>query len=104
MDTAATIKAVVGALSPIVCSLLLLLIVVTQTRVTDAVTCAPTELSSCASVIVSSTPPSKLCYTKIREQKPCLCQYLKNPTLKRFVNSPNAKKVASTCGTPFPSC
>ncbi|KAI4319212.1 hypothetical protein MLD38_032839 [Melastoma candidum] len=98
---------VVGASSPVViCSslFLLLLLLTTQAPVSEAVTCAPTELSSCASAIVSSTPPSKLCCTKIREQKPCLCQYLKNPTLKRFVSSPNAKKVASTCGTPFPSC
>ncbi|KAI3407869.1 AAI domain-containing protein [Psidium guajava] len=88
--------------SIVVCSLLLLLLA--EAQITMAVNCKPTELSSCANSIVSSTPPSGLCCTKIKEQKPCLCQYLKNPSLKKFVNSPNARKVASTCGTPFPKC
>ncbi|KAJ6868508.1 hypothetical protein NC651_033551 [Populus alba x Populus x berolinensis] len=70
----------------------------------SAVTCSPAQLSSCVSAITSSTPPSKLCCSKIKEQKPCLCQYLKNPNLQKFINTPNARKVASTCGTPFPKC
>ncbi|CAI0547813.1 unnamed protein product [Linum tenue] len=72
--------------------------------VAAAVTCSPLQLSSCVSAIRSSTPPSKLCCTKIKEQRPCLCQYMKNPALKPYVNTPNARKVASTCGTPFPKC
>ncbi|CAI9096138.1 OLC1v1032219C1 [Oldenlandia corymbosa var. corymbosa] len=69
-----------------------------------AVTCSPLQLSSCASAIVSSTPPSALCCSKIKEQRPCLCSYLKNPNLRKFISSPNARKVAKTCGTPFPRC
>ncbi|CAI0450723.1 unnamed protein product [Linum tenue] len=69
-----------------------------------AVTCSPVQLSSCVSAIRSATPPSKLCCAKIKEQRPCLCQYMKNPALKPYVNTPNARKVASTCGTPFPKC
>ncbi|KAB2064909.1 hypothetical protein ERO13_A09G049400v2 [Gossypium hirsutum] len=72
--------------------------------VSTAVTCSPTQLSSCVSAITSSSPPSQLCCSKIKEQKPCLCQYLKNPNLKKFINTGNARKVASTCGTPFPKC
>ncbi|GAB4861013.1 hypothetical protein Ancab_036174 [Ancistrocladus abbreviatus] len=69
-----------------------------------AVTCSPAQLSSCANAIMSSNvQPSKLCCAKIKEQEPCLCQYLKNPSLSKFVNTPNARKVASTCGTPFPN-
>ncbi|XP_057446992.1 non-specific lipid-transfer protein 2-like [Lotus japonicus] len=68
------------------------------------VTCSPVQLSSCVSAITSSTPPTNLCCSKIKEQKPCLCQYLKNPYLRKFVSSPNARKVANTCGTPFPRC
>uniref|UniRef100_A0A7N0U8E9 Bifunctional inhibitor/plant lipid transfer protein/seed storage helical domain-containing protein n=1 Tax=Kalanchoe fedtschenkoi TaxID=63787 RepID=A0A7N0U8E9_KALFE len=71
---------------------------------TAAVTCSPVELSSCVSAITSSTPPTRLCCAKIKEQRPCLCQYLKNPTLKKFVNTPNARRVARTCGTPYPRC
>ncbi|CAN1133207.1 Non-specific lipid-transfer protein 2 [Linum perenne] len=54
------------------------------------------QLSSCASAISSSTPPSRLCCKKIK--------YLKNPALRAYINTPNARKVASTCGTPFPNC
>ncbi|XP_042502319.1 non-specific lipid-transfer protein 2-like [Macadamia integrifolia] len=85
-----------------VCVMLVLLLA--EAHVSMAVTCKPTELASCASAIMSATPPSKLCCSKIKEQKPCLCSYLKNPNLKKFVSSPNARKVANTCGTPFPNC
>ncbi|KAJ7970345.1 non-specific lipid-transfer protein 2-like [Quillaja saponaria] len=84
------------------CTLVVLLLSAIQVSV--AVTCSPLQLSSCAGAITSSTPPSKLCCAKIKEQKPCLCQYLKNPNLKKFVDSPNARKVASTCRAPFPKC
>ncbi|KAF8025225.1 hypothetical protein BT93_F2156 [Corymbia citriodora subsp. variegata] len=87
------------------CALLaVLLLVQGGVTVEAAVTCRPIELSACVSAITSSTPPTTLCCSKIKEQKPCLCQYLQNPNLKKFVNSPNARKVASTCGTPFPKC
>ncbi|KAK2451541.1 hypothetical protein P8452_14669 [Trifolium repens] len=84
------------------CTFLLLLLV--NVQVSMAVTCSPVQLSSCVSAITSSTPPSRLCCSKIKEQRPCLCQYLKNPNLRKFVNSPNARKVANNCGTPFPNC
>uniref|UniRef100_A0A7C9DA74 Bifunctional inhibitor/plant lipid transfer protein/seed storage helical domain-containing protein n=1 Tax=Opuntia streptacantha TaxID=393608 RepID=A0A7C9DA74_OPUST len=73
-------------------------------EVAEGVTCSPVQLSSCASAITSTSPPSSLCCSKIKEQKPCLCQYMRNPTLKKFVNTPNARRVARTCGTPFPRC
>ncbi|GLT66465.1 hypothetical protein SLA2020_388290 [Shorea laevis] len=85
-----------------VCALLVLLLA--KAEVTMAVTCNPTQLSPCVSAITSASAPSTVCCSKIKEQKPCLCQYLKNPNLKKFVNSPNARKVANTCGTPFPKC
>ncbi|KAE8662085.1 Non-specific lipid-transfer protein 2 [Hibiscus syriacus] len=80
------------------------LLLLTEAELSTAVTCNPTQLSPCVGAITSSSPPSKLCCSKIKEQKPCLCQYLRNPNLKKFVNTPNARKVASTCGTPFPKC
>ncbi|KAL5161260.1 putative non-specific lipid-transfer protein AKCS9 [Glycine soja] len=81
---------------------LVVLLFVAEVQVSKAVTCSPVQLSACVSAITSSTPPSNLCCSKIKEQKPCLCQYLKNPNLKKFVDSPNARRVANTCGTPFP--
>ncbi|KAH1086151.1 hypothetical protein AAZX31_07G091900 [Glycine max] len=83
---------------------LVVLLFVAEVQVSKAVTCSPVQLSACVSAITSSTPPSNLCCSKIKEQKPCLCQYLKNPNLKKFVDSPNARRVANTCGTPFPRC
>ncbi|BFG17112.1 non-specific lipid-transfer protein 2 [Prunus yedoensis var. nudiflora] len=71
---------------------------------TAAVTCSPLELAPCATAITSSSPPSAICCGKLKEQRPCLCKYVKDPNLQKLVNSPNAKKVASTCGSPFPSC
>ncbi|KAK7853846.1 non-specific lipid-transfer protein 2 [Quercus suber] len=53
---------------------------------------------------MTSTPPSSLCCHNVREQRPCLCEYLKDPNLKQYINSPNARKVASTCGVSFPNC
>ncbi|KAI4324666.1 hypothetical protein MLD38_030133 [Melastoma candidum] len=87
-----------------VCVIAVTLLILGGPRVVSAQTCNPLQLSSCASAIMSSTPPSTLCCSKIKEQEPCLCQYMKNPSLKRFISSPNAKKVAAICGTLFPSC
>lgn len=75
-----------------------------EAPVAEAATCSPTELSPCIAAITSSSPPSSLCCSKLRQQKSCLCGYLKDPNLKQYVNSPNARKVASTCGVPFPNC
>ncbi|GMP59627.1 hypothetical protein CsSME_00022843 [Camellia sinensis var. sinensis] len=87
-----------------VCSVLVLILLAYEAQVSMAVTCNLTELNSCVGAITSGTPPSKLCCSKIKEQKPCLCQYVKNPNLKKYITSPNARKVATTCGVPIPKC
>ncbi|KAK1299032.1 hypothetical protein QJS10_CPB14g00440 [Acorus calamus] len=69
-----------------------------------SVTCNPTELSPCLNAILYGSAPSGACCGKLREQKPCLCQYAKNPSYKGFVGSNNARKVSSTCGVPIPNC
>ncbi|CAL0318169.1 unnamed protein product [Lupinus luteus] len=46
------------------------------------------QLSPCVSTITSSSAPSNLCCSKIKEQKPCLCQYLQNPNLKSLLTLP----------------
>ncbi|KAJ8769831.1 hypothetical protein K2173_008239 [Erythroxylum novogranatense] len=84
------------------CVVMVLLLGKTQESV--AVTCNPMELSPCANAMTSSNPPTPACCTKLKQQRPCLCNYLKNPNLQRLVNSPNARKVANTCGSPFPNC
>ncbi|MBA0879797.1 hypothetical protein Goshw_027858 [Gossypium schwendimanii] len=75
-----------------------------ESRTAEAVTCNPGELAPCSPALTSSTPPSSACCSKLKAQQPCLCGYIKNPSLKQYVNSPNAKKVASTCGVPYPKC
>ncbi|KAK8517728.1 hypothetical protein V6N13_127885 [Hibiscus sabdariffa] len=75
-----------------------------ETRTVEAVTCDVSELSPCMAAITSPIPPSTTCCSKLKEQKPCFCQYLKNPTIKQFVDTPKAKKIASTCGVEYPRC
>ncbi|KMT18595.1 hypothetical protein BVRB_2g027260 [Beta vulgaris subsp. vulgaris] len=68
-----------------------------ETPTTEAVTCSAVQLSPCAPAIMSNQTPTSACCAKLREQKPCLCGYYKNPTLRPYINSPGAKRVASTC-------
>ncbi|KAF8378670.1 hypothetical protein HHK36_030019 [Tetracentron sinense] len=82
----------------------ILVLLLSEARVSLAVTCNALELSSCLSAITSGGAPSGTCCNKLREQRPCLCQYLKDPNLKQYVSSPNARKVASTCGVAIPNC
>ncbi|KAF9619963.1 hypothetical protein IFM89_010579 [Coptis chinensis] len=69
-----------------------------------AATCDATQLSPCLGAITSGSPPSPACCTRLKSQRSCLCQYLKNPNLSRFVNTPNARRVGSRCGVPYPRC
>ncbi|XP_022895426.1 non-specific lipid-transfer protein 2-like [Olea europaea var. sylvestris] len=89
------------------CAVLYLVAVVLllgELHVNEAVTCNASELNPCATAIASGLPPSAACCSKLWEQQPCLCGYLKDPALKQYVNSPNARKVVSSCGVPTPSC
>ncbi|CAJ2630663.1 unnamed protein product [Trifolium pratense] len=83
---------------------IVLTLLLAKTELSMGVTCNALQLIACANAITSSNPPSAICCSKLKEQKPCLCQYLKDPNLKKLVNSPNAIKVADTCGSPFPIC
>ncbi|KAL9255424.1 Non-specific lipid-transfer protein 2-like protein [Drosera capensis] len=60
--------------------------------------CDPMQLSPCATPILQSSPPSLECCNKLKEQRPCLCRYMKDPSLKPYVNSPGARKVTDCCG------
>ncbi|KAJ1442568.1 Non-specific lipid-transfer protein type 2 [Sesbania bispinosa] len=91
----------VGAIALV---LLVAVVVLEVSPMAEAVTCSPVQLSPCLGAITSSSPPSSTCCQKVREQKPCLCGYLKNPSLRQYVNSPGARRVATSCGVPFPTC
>ncbi|OMP04713.1 hypothetical protein COLO4_09369 [Corchorus olitorius] len=75
-----------------------------ETHTAEAATCSLTELTPCAPAYVSGSPPSTQCCTKLKEQEPCFCEYLKDPSLKQYINNPNAKRIASTCGVTYPNC
>ncbi|KAK9106679.1 hypothetical protein Syun_022690 [Stephania yunnanensis] len=81
-----------------------LLVMSTNVPTSSAVTCNVLELAPCLPAMTSPAQPSGDCCAKLREQKPCLCQYKKDPTLRGYVDSPNARRVASTCGVAFPTC
>jgi len=89
----------------VVCAVVLLaLVLIDVGPVAQAATCVATELSPCAAAITSGGAPSSACCQKLKQQKPCLCGYFKDPTLKQYVNSPNARKVLSSCGVSVPRC
>ncbi|XP_050387343.1 LOW QUALITY PROTEIN: non-specific lipid-transfer protein 2-like [Argentina anserina] len=72
----------------------------------DASSCSPMELSPCLDPIQFGSKPSSICCQKLKEQVPCLCgySYIKNPAFKPYVTGPNAQKLSSNCGVPFPRC
>ncbi|XP_018490929.1 non-specific lipid-transfer protein 2 [Raphanus sativus] len=81
-----------------------LLVTVEKLPVAEGVTCSVTELSPCLAAFMSSSSPSASCCAKLREQKPCLCGYMRNPSLRQYVSSPNAKKVSNDCKVASPNC
>ncbi|KAK7344616.1 hypothetical protein VNO77_14433 [Canavalia gladiata] len=62
------------------------------TEVSMAVMCNTLQLSACANAITSSNLSTPVCCSKMKDQRSCLCQYLKDPNIKRLVNFPNARK------------
>ncbi|KAI8534457.1 hypothetical protein RHMOL_Rhmol10G0091100 [Rhododendron molle] len=93
-----------GSCASLLCALVVVLVVLEEAWVTEAVTCNALELGPCLGAFTSSQAPSAACCNKLREQRPCLCGYIKNPSYSKYVNSPNGRRVASTCGVPYPSC
>ncbi|XP_010450960.1 PREDICTED: non-specific lipid-transfer protein 2-like [Camelina sativa] len=65
--------------------------------------CSAMGLSSCLPAMTSGHAPSTDCCTKLKEQKTCLCSYIKNPLCGSYVRSPNAHKTLEACGVPYTS-
>ncbi|KVI00161.1 Bifunctional inhibitor/plant lipid transfer protein/seed storage helical domain-containing protein [Cynara cardunculus var. scolymus] len=82
----------------------MMIVLLSSTQKANAATCNPQDLLPCAGFLSSGAPPSKACCGKLKAQQPCFCGYVKNPSLKQYINSPNAKKVASACGVSIPKC
>ncbi|GMI74622.1 Tracheary Element Differentiation-related 4 [Hibiscus trionum] len=75
-----------------------------ETCTAEAAICDPQQLSPCISALTSRAAPSTACCGRLNEQRPCLCGYIRNPTLKQFVGNPNTRRIASTCRVPYPRC
>ncbi|GLJ09301.1 hypothetical protein SUGI_0105870 [Cryptomeria japonica] len=90
----------------VLCAIVVLLL--HSSDVARAVTCNPMALSPCASAMFGpSNPkpkPSSDCCNKLKLQQSCMCQYAKDKNLSKYINTPDAKRVASTCNVPFPKC
>ncbi|CAK8542646.1 unnamed protein product [Lathyrus sativus] len=84
--------------------ILALVLMVELVSIAEAANCNPVQLSPCLPAIMSNTKPSLGCCTRLNDQKPCLCQYVRNPNLKEYVNSPGARNVANSCGVTIPNC
>ncbi|KAL4573362.1 hypothetical protein LXL04_020165 [Taraxacum kok-saghyz] len=84
------------------CVAAILVMLLAGSQETTAVTCMVTELAACATAFSSPSPPSQQCCRKLKEQRPCLCQYMKNPSLRSYVASPKAKTIAISCAVPTP--
>ncbi|KAL6521539.1 hypothetical protein OROGR_018108 [Orobanche gracilis] len=86
------------------CMVVMVVVLVADVHETEAVTCNLYDLYLCLPVITISQPPSPECCSKLTEQVPCYCTYIKDPTIKPYLDSPIAKKVAETCGLTLPTC
>nr|GMC69539.1 non-specific lipid-transfer protein 2-like [Ipomoea batatas] len=86
---------------PFIFAVLMLLLAEAQF---SSAACDVQPLTPCLSALTSNTNPSQLCCQRLNQQKPCFCQYLKNPSLKMYLNSPAAKKAAKTCNVSIPKC
>uniref|UniRef100_A0A2P2KVB0 Non-specific lipid-transfer protein 2 n=1 Tax=Rhizophora mucronata TaxID=61149 RepID=A0A2P2KVB0_RHIMU len=84
---------------------MMLVMVLIEARVSQAATCNPSLLMRpCLEAFSSPTPPSSLCCSRLNEQKPCYCGYLKDPNFSGYVSSPGGKRVVAACKVPLPKC
>ncbi|KAL8193749.1 hypothetical protein R6Q57_026441 [Mikania cordata] len=66
--------------------------------------CDPKQLVPCLRPIMSGIPPPLICCSKLKEQKSCLCRYIKDPKFAKYVKAPGAKKVMKICNVHVRKC
>ncbi|KAL0332459.1 UNVERIFIED_CONTAM: putative non-specific lipid-transfer protein AKCS9 [Sesamum calycinum] len=87
------------------CAVAVVVVLWAEVPVAAARLCSLEELSVCMEAVTGSEPPTSTCCSKLAEQEPCLCEYLKvDPNLKQYVNSPAVEKVAAACNIHIPTC
>ncbi|WCJ25330.1 Bifunctional inhibitor/lipid-transfer protein/seed storage 2S albumin superfamily protein [Euphorbia peplus] len=82
----------------------MVLVILSELHMSDAANCNISQLRSCAPAMSSNATPSRGCCNNLIAQQPCLCGYMKDPSLKQFVSSPGAQRVSKFCGISIPRC
>ncbi|KAF8010194.1 hypothetical protein BT93_J0968 [Corymbia citriodora subsp. variegata] len=92
--------------SPLVASFLMTALVLSSQLAPRAeAECDASQLAPCLPAVMPPfLPPTDACCSGLREQQPCLCDYLKDPRYRRYVESPRAKKILEDCQVPYPQC
>lgn len=89
----------------IIIAVIALAVIMAEVEVTTAVNCDIAQLAPCLPVIQNpNLDPTPTCCAVVKEQVPCFCDYLRDPHLAPYVNSPGAKKITSFCGVSYPKC
>jgi len=88
----------------VVCALMLMVVLMVEVAtIAEAQDCNPDGLSPCTPAITLNLSPSDDCCSNLREQTPCFCEYIRNPSYSQYVNSPDARRVASACNVVVPT-
>ncbi|KAJ0828885.1 putative bifunctional inhibitor/plant lipid transfer protein/seed storage helical [Helianthus debilis subsp. tardiflorus] len=92
--------------SNFLCVMLMVLMInlMVQVQVGMAVECDRMKLFPCLSFIVENKPPppNSPCCNGLHEQSGCLCGYVKDPSLWKYLKMPGAKTVARACNIVIP--
>ncbi|KAI7737925.1 hypothetical protein M8C21_027391 [Ambrosia artemisiifolia] len=78
--------------------------VMVQVHLGMAADCNPVKLSPCLPFITGNKPPppDSPCCNGLHEQKDCLCGYVKDPNVGKYLKMPGAKTVAKACNIAIP--
>ncbi|CAI9116361.1 OLC1v1017483C1 [Oldenlandia corymbosa var. corymbosa] len=63
-------------------------------KVSNAADCNPMKLSPCGPTIFHNIAPSGKCCARLKEERPCLYLFKKDPALRKYVDSKYAKMIA----------
>uniref|UniRef100_A0A7N0V4L7 Bifunctional inhibitor/plant lipid transfer protein/seed storage helical domain-containing protein n=1 Tax=Kalanchoe fedtschenkoi TaxID=63787 RepID=A0A7N0V4L7_KALFE len=84
---------------------LLLFMVSNLALVAEAVGCNPVKLLPCLpSLTPDEEPVAPECCYMLKEQEPCLCDYIRNADYSKYINNPNTPYILGVCQVPQPRC
>lgn len=70
----------------------------------DNMICDMKELSSACEEAKKTGDPDAGCCAMLKKHEPCLCQYMKDPVVRAFVNTHKGRHIYAICKEPLPSC